>query len=155
VTRKAYGDFPGLRHGHSTTASAATLPDQLRPSPDPLHHPGNPPALLAFDDASLPGANRQMRSFLSVDDVTTNDNSQISANDWRGGNAACREFVDAWGNPYDYRYRVFTSAARFQEWSLPTSWWSPAPRTSSMRPSKAMLRPSRNTGIRLRPAAAR
>jgi hypothetical protein len=50
----------------------------------------------------------------------TNDDSQISANDWRGGNAACREFVDAWGNPYDYRYRVLTTQARFQEWKSPS-----------------------------------
>jgi len=50
----------------------------------------------------------------------TNDDSQISANDWRGGNAACREFVDAWGNPYDYRYRVLTNQARFLEWKSPS-----------------------------------
>ena len=39
---------------------------------------------------------------------------------WRGGNAACREFVDAWGNPYDYRYRVLTTQARFLEWKSPS-----------------------------------
>jgi hypothetical protein len=48
----------------------------------------------------------------------TNDDAQLTANDWRGDNAACREFVDAWGNPYDYRYRVLTPA-RFGEWKSP------------------------------------
>ena len=117
--RKAYGDFPGCATGTDDRFRRDLLDQLLGRRLIRFTTPGNPPALLAFDDSSLPGANRQMRSFLSMDDVTTNDNSQISANDWRGGNAACREFVDAWGNPYDYRYRVFTSTARFQEWKSP------------------------------------
>lgn len=117
--RKAYGDFPGCATGTDDRFRRDLLDQLLGRRLIRFTTPGNPPALLAFDDATLPGANRQMRSFLSMDDVTTNDNSQISANDWRGGNAACREFVDAWGNPYDYRYRVFTSTARFQEWKSP------------------------------------
>ena len=117
--RKAYGDFPGCATGTDDRFRRDLLDQLLGRRLIRFTTPGNPPALLAFDDATLPGANRQMRSFLSMDDVTTNDNSQIGANDWRGGNAACREFVDAWGNPYDYRYRVFTSTARFQEWKSP------------------------------------
>ena len=117
--RKAYGDFPGCATGTDDRFRRDLLDQLLGRRLIRFTTPGNPPTLLAVDDASLPGANRQMRSFLSMDDVTTNDNSQISANDWRGGNAACREFVDAWGNPYDYRYRVFTSTARFQDWKSP------------------------------------
>ncbi len=117
--RKAYGEFPCCASGTDDRFRRDLLDQLLGRRLLRFATPGAPPSLLAFDDASLPGANRQMRSFLSVDDVTTNDNSQISANDWRGGNAACREFVDAWGNPYDYRYRVLTTQARFMEWKSP------------------------------------
>jgi len=115
--RKAYGDFPGCLSGTEERYRRDLLDQLLGRRLLRFSTPGNP-TLLAFDDATLPGANRQMRSFLSMDDVTTNDNSQIGASDWRGGNAACREFVDAWGNPYDYRYRVLT-AARYAEWKSP------------------------------------
>jgi prepilin-type N-terminal cleavage/methylation domain-containing protein len=118
--RKAYGDFPGCATGTDDRYRRDLLDQLLGRRVIRFTNPGTPPVLLNFDDASLPGgANRQMRSFLSTGDVMTNDDSQISANDWRGGNAACREFVDAWGNPYDYRYRVLSSLARFQEWRSP------------------------------------
>ena len=117
--RKAYGDFPGCATGTDDRFRRDLLDQLLGRRVLRFATPGNPPTLHAFDDASHPGANRQMRSFLSTGDVMTNDDSQISANDWRGGNAACREFVDAWGNPYDYRYRVLSSVARFQDWKSP------------------------------------
>jgi prepilin-type N-terminal cleavage/methylation domain-containing protein len=117
--RKAYGEFPCCATGTDDRFRRDLLDQLLGRRLLRFATPGNPPSLLAFDDASLPGANRQIRSFLSTGDVMTNDDSQISANDWRGGNAACREFVDAWGNPYDYRYRVLTTQARFQEWKSP------------------------------------
>ena len=98
--RKAYGDFPGCATGTDERYRRDLLDQLLGRRLLRFVNAGAPPALVAFDDAALPGGgNRQMRSFLSVDDVTTNDDAQISANDWRGGNAACREFVDAWGNP--------------------------------------------------------
>ena len=103
--RKAYGEFPCCATGTDDRFRRDLL-DQLLGR-----------RLLRF---ATPGANRQIRSFLSTGDVMTNDDSQISANDWRGGNAACREFVDAWGNPYDYRYRVLTTQARFLEWKSPS-----------------------------------
>ena len=124
--RKAYGEFPCCESGNDDRFRRDLLDQLLGRRLLRFATPGNPPSLLAFDNASLPGANRQMRSFLSLDDVTTNDNSQISANDWRGGSAACREFVDAWGNPYDYRYRVLTTQARFQEWKSPHFLYSSA-----------------------------
>jgi prepilin-type N-terminal cleavage/methylation domain-containing protein len=118
--RKAYGEFPCCQTGTDERFRRDLLDQLVGRRLLRFATPGTPPSLLAFDDASLPGgARRQMRSFLSTNDVSTNDDSQISANDWRSGNAACREFVDAWGNPYDYRYRVLTSQARFQEWKSP------------------------------------
>lgn len=117
--RKAYGDFPGCASGTDDRYRRDLLDQLLGRRILRVTNPGTPPVLLTFDDVSLPGgANRQMRSFLSTGDVMTNDDSQIGANDWRGGNAACREFVDAWGNPYDYRYRVL-SAARYADWKSP------------------------------------
>ena len=78
--------------------------------------PGGLPVLFSFNDGALPGgASRKMRSFLSLNEISTNDDSQIGSDDWN----ACREFVDAWGNPYDYRYRVLVSPTRFQEWRSP------------------------------------
>ena len=118
--RKAYGDFPGCATGTDERYRRDLLDQLLGRRLLRFVNAGAPPALVAFDDAALPGGgNRQMRSFLSVDDVTTNDDAQISANDWRGGNAACREFVDAWGNPYDYRYRVLSSQSNFLQWRSP------------------------------------
>ena len=117
--RKAYGEFPCCATGTDDRFRRDLLDQLLGRRLLRFATPGAPPSLLAFDDVSLPGANRQIRSFLSTGDVMTNDDSQISANDWRGGNAACREFVDAWGNPYDYRYRVLTTQARFLEWKSP------------------------------------
>ena len=117
--RKAYGEFPCCATGTDDRFRRDLLDQLLGLRLLRFSTPGAPPSLLAFDDVSLPGANRQIRSFLSTGDVMTNDDSQISANDWRGGNAACREFVDAWGNPYDYRYRVLTTKARFLEWKSP------------------------------------
>ena len=114
--RKAYGEFPCCATGTDDRFRRDLLDQLLGRRLLRFATPGNPPSLLAFDDASLPGANRQIRSFLSTGDVMTNDDSQISANDWRGGNPACREFVDAWGNPYDYRYRVLSS---FNNWKSP------------------------------------
>jgi len=117
--RKAYGEFPCCATGTDDRFRRDLLDQLLGRRLLRFTTAGTPPTLLAFDDASLPGANRQMRSFLSAGDVATNDDSQISANDWRGGNAACREFVDAWGNPYDYRYRVLSTQANFLQWKSP------------------------------------
>ena len=116
--RKAYGEFPCCATGTDDRFRRDLLDQLLGRRLLRFATPGAPPSLLAFDDVSLPGANRQIRSFLSTGDVMTNDDSQIGANDWRGGNAACREFVDAWGNPYDYRYRVLT-AGKFADWKSP------------------------------------
>jgi prepilin-type N-terminal cleavage/methylation domain-containing protein len=117
--RKTYGDFPACLSGRPERFRRDLLDQLVGRRVLRVTTPGSMPTLLAFDSASLPGGtNRQMRSFLSQGDVTTNDDAQLTADDWRGDNAACREFVDAWGNAYDYRYRVLTPA-RFAEWKSP------------------------------------
>ncbi|NBV47973.1 MAG: type II secretion system protein [Verrucomicrobia bacterium] len=101
--RKTYGDFP--------YCTASTGDNPRRNLLDQLHGrrlirfttPGEAPQLLPFNDSTLPGSNRQKRSFLSFDEVATNDDANIN------DPALCFQFVDAWGNPYDYRYRVISS----------------------------------------------
>jgi len=118
--RKAYGDFPGCASGTDVRYRRDLLDQLIGRRLIRVTTPGGIPALLDYDDSSLPtgAAGRVMRSFLNFEEITTNDNSQISANDWRANNAACREFLDAWGNPYDYRYRVL-SAAKYNDWKSP------------------------------------
>lgn len=117
--RKAYGDFPGCATGTDVRFRRDLFDQLIGRRVIRTVVPGTPPSLLAFDDATLPGgANRQQRSFLSFDEITSNDNSAISANDWRSNNAVAREFIDAWGNPYDYRYRILLPG-RFAEWKSP------------------------------------
>ena len=119
--RKMYGDFPCRSETGTDDRYRRDLLDQLigrrliR-----VTTPGGTPTLLPYDDASLPkgSAGRQMRSFITYEEIQTNDNSQISVDDWRGNNAACREFIDAWGNPYDYRYRILKDA-NFTDWKSP------------------------------------
>ncbi len=117
--RKTYGDFPACLSGQPERFRRDLLDQLVGRRVMRVTTAGAPPTLLPFDSASLPGGtNRQMRSFLSQGDVTTNDDAQLTANDWRGGSAACREFVDAWGNPYDYRYRVLTPSD-YAAWRSP------------------------------------
>lgn len=118
--RKAYGDFPCCADGSDDRFRRDLLDQLLGRRLIRVTTPGGLPTLLAYDDPSLPtgSAGRQMRSFLSFEEVNTNDNTQIAANDWRSNNAACREFVDAWGNPYDYRYRILT-AGKYADWKSP------------------------------------
>jgi prepilin-type N-terminal cleavage/methylation domain-containing protein len=118
--RKTYGDFPSSATGTDERFRRDLLDQLIGRRLIRTTTPGGLPTLLNYDDASLPtgSAGRQMRSFLNLGEVNTNDNTKIGADDWKGGNPACREFVDAWGNPYDYRYRVLT-AGKFAEWKSP------------------------------------
>jgi prepilin-type N-terminal cleavage/methylation domain-containing protein len=119
--RKTYGDFPGCATGNNERFRRDLLDQLLGRRLIRVTTPGSPPELLDFDSSKLPSgsAGRQIRSFLNYEEITTNDNSKITAVDWRNGaTAACREFVDAWGNPYDYRYRVLT-AAKYADWKSP------------------------------------
>ena len=118
--RKTYGDFPGCANGSDVRFRRDLFDQLIGRRLIRVTVAGSPPSLLDYDDPTLPtgSAGRQMRSFLNYEEITTNDNTKISANDWRGNNAACSEFIDAWGNPYDYRYRVLT-AGKYAEWKSP------------------------------------
>jgi prepilin-type N-terminal cleavage/methylation domain-containing protein len=120
--RKTYGDFPCCATGTDDRFRRDLLDQLIGRRLIRATTPGGLPVLLNYDDTSLPtgSAGRQMRSFLAMGEITTNDDSKLTdPNDWRGSStAACSEFVDAWGNPYDYRYRVLT-AGKFAEWKSP------------------------------------
>ena len=120
--RKTYGDFPCSPTGTDERFRRDLLDQLIGRRVLRITTPGGLPTLLNFDDSSLPGdsTKRQMRSFLTFQEISTNDDTKIGdPNDWRNGaTAACREFIDAWGNPYDYRYRVLT-VAKYPEWKSP------------------------------------
>ena len=103
--RKMYGDFPVCATGTDDRFRRDLFDQLIGRRLVRTTTPGATPTLLNYDDASLPtgSAGRQMRSFLSIGEINTNDNTKISADDWKGGNPACRELVDAWGNPYDFQ----------------------------------------------------
>ena len=118
--RKMYGDFPCSATGTDERFRRDLLDQLIGRRLIRTTTPGGLTTLLDYDDTSLPtgSAGRQMRSFLTLGEIDTNNNSKLSANDWKSNNAASREFVDAWGNPYDYRYRVLT-AGKFTDWKSP------------------------------------
>ena len=120
--RKTYGDFPCSATGADDRFRRDLLDQLIGRRVLRITTPGGLPALLNYDDSSLPGdpTKRQMRSFLNFQEVSTNDDTKIGdLTDWRGGStAACREFVDAWGNPYDYRYRIL-NAGKYADWKSP------------------------------------
>lgn len=118
--RKTYGDFPSCANGSDVRFRRDLFDQLIGRRLIRVTTAGSTPTLLDYDDALLPtgSGGRQMRSFLNYDEITTNDNTKITANDWRGNNAACREFIDAWGNPYDYRYRILV-AGKYADWKSP------------------------------------
>ena len=113
--RKTYGDYPCSQSGTDERFRRDLLDQLLGRRVLRFTTPGLPPTLTEIPVGGT------MRSFLSLGDVGTNDDTAIGdVTGWRGGaTAACREFVDAWGNPYDYRYKVLVSAARYAEWKSP------------------------------------
>jgi prepilin-type N-terminal cleavage/methylation domain-containing protein len=118
--RKMYGDFPACATGTDDRFRRDLFDQLIGRRLIRSTTPGGLPTLLDYDDTSLPTgiAGRQMRSFLSIGEINTNDNTKITAVDWKGNNPACRELVDAWGNPYDYRYRVLI-AGKYADWKSP------------------------------------
>ena len=112
--RKVYGDFPCSPTGTDDRFRRDLLDQLIGRRVLRVVTPGSLPTLT---DIPVGGT---MRSFLTFQEISTNDDTKIGANDWRGGaTAACREFVDAWGNPYDYRYRVLTTVTKYAEWKSP------------------------------------
>jgi hypothetical protein len=117
--RKTYGDFPCSATGTDDSYRRDLLDQLIGRKIIRTTTPGSPPTLENYDkgrESEVPKP--PMRSFLNLGEVNTNDNSKLGADDWKGGNPACSEFVDAWGNPYDYRYRVLT-AGKYLEWKSP------------------------------------
>ncbi|MEY5005981.1 MAG: hypothetical protein RI969_1069 [Verrucomicrobiota bacterium] len=98
--RKTYGDFPYCTSSAGENPSRDLLDQLLGRKLIRFTTPGKAPQLLPF--------NNQQRSFLSFGDVTTNNDDP----------AVCTHFVDAWGNPYDYRYRVTTDMDK-KDWLSP------------------------------------
>lgn len=118
--RKTYGDFPVCATGTDDRFRRDLFDQLIGRRLIRATTPGGLPTLLNYDDTTLPtgSGGRQMRSFLSIGEINTNDNAKMGADDWKGNNPACRELVDAWGNPYDYRYRILT-AAKYPDWKSP------------------------------------
>jgi prepilin-type N-terminal cleavage/methylation domain-containing protein len=109
--RKTYGDFPYCTSSTGDNPRRDLLDQLLGRKLIRFSVPGDAPQLLDFNHTSLPGGSgRQKRSFLSSDEITTNDDANIN------DAGLCTHFVDAWGNPYDYRYRLTTS---HKEWLSP------------------------------------
>lgn len=106
--RKNYGDYPVASPG--TTAANGVkfrqdLYDQLSGRKvlrqSAAAGGGTAVNLVSFDDATLPGgSNRKPKPFLSVGTVETNNDAAA------GDRSALLHFMDPWGNPFDYRYRV-------------------------------------------------
>jgi len=118
--RKTYGDFPCSATGTDERFRRDLLDQLIGRKIIRTTTPGSPPTLENYDkgrESEVPKP--PMRSFLNLGEVNTNDNSKLGADDWKGGNPASREFVDAWGNPYDYRYRVLTTVTKYAEWKSP------------------------------------
>jgi hypothetical protein len=116
--RKTYGDFPNCSTSTGDNPRRELLDQLIGRRVVRFSANGAPLPLVEYNDTSLPGGTggrdngnpsfkgRKQRSFLSSGNVTTNDDSSMSdLTNWD----LCREFIDAWGNPYEYRYRVIGS----------------------------------------------
>lgn len=110
--RKSYGDYPCGPTGTGVADSMAfrrALFNQLSGRQvlrqSPVATGGVSVSLVPFNDASLPGgATRQIKPFLNSGEVDTNNNAAS------GDLTTQIHFVDPWGNPYDYRYRILPAS---------------------------------------------
>ncbi|MGA0133930.1 MAG: prepilin-type N-terminal cleavage/methylation domain-containing protein [Opitutales bacterium] len=106
--RKTYGDYPVASPGTAATNGPRfrqDLYDQLSGRKvlrqSAATGGGTAVNLVPFDDASLPGGtNRKPKPFLGIGAVETNNDAAA------GDRSVLLHFVDPWGNPFDYRYRV-------------------------------------------------
>lgn len=110
--KKSYGDYPCAPAGTGATDSAGfrrALYNQLSGRQvlrqSPVATGGVSVTLVNFNDTSLPGgAARRLKPFLNSGEVTTNDDAAS------GDLTTPLHFMDPWGNPYDYRYRILPSS---------------------------------------------
>ncbi len=105
--KKTYGDYPCASDGTGPADGNSfrkALFDQLSGRKVLRQVPvssGVSVTLVNYNDASLPGgSSRNLKSFLNSNEVSTNNDAESAD--------MTKEifFVDPWGNPYDYRYRI-------------------------------------------------
>lgn len=123
--RKLYGDFPCARAGTSTSAYTSDQPNyrrdfflqltgQQRLTSTPLAAGGIAVTLTTVTTA---------RPIVSVETVTAGQSSKggLTPTDL----TLCDEFIDPWGNAYDYRYRVLNAATANTTTAPYITWLSP------------------------------
>ena len=157
--RKVYGDYPCASTGTSPTTAAGSATfrkdffDQLmgrKVLKASAITGGTAVALLSYNNAANLQGKARMKGFLSVGIVPSNDDLNFT------DPLKCFEFLDPWGNPYGYRYRILnastalTTAAPYSNWKssefllvspganfyeksplAEEEYWPPAPATTS------------------------
>lgn len=121
--KKTYGDYPCAVPGTSVSTSAhfsgfrTDLFDQLSGRriiyTRQIATGGFAVEIWPYNSTSLPnGANRKPKPFVAFDDIpVTVFTTRLDALPADLANiATALEFRDPWGNPYEYRYRVLSSA---------------------------------------------
>lgn len=130
--RKLYGEFPCVRNGSYPTLTAdypqyrQDLFDQLLGRKilvsTALASGKTNIALLPFNDSSLPNSTKRvLRPFVTPELIPGCDNSGSEAVD----PSAMTQFIDPWGNAYDYRYRVLPASGGATDTTPFTTWLAP------------------------------
>ncbi len=114
IFKKNYGDYPCRASSGTAATARRDLFDQLtgrRILKSFTIATGTSVQLIAFNDPSLPSGSqgRKMKPIIDYGAVGSNNDAGWSLNDWATGNATTYQFQDAWGNAYDYRYRVLNA----------------------------------------------
>lgn len=130
--RKLYGDFPVCRDGTTVSGTSTTLdtPNFRRDLYAQLTGKSRLTTSLATTGApnltlTAVTAGRE-RSIISPETVTAGLSSAGGATP--ADLATADEFIDPWGNAYDYRYRVLTASSPASGNTTSGSyitWWSP------------------------------
>lgn len=128
--RKLYGDFPCARVGTATSTATVDWPNFRRDFYAQLTGKQRlATAVTASGGVNLTLVNvtaGQERSIISPETVTAGLSSAGGATP--ADLSTADEFIDPWGNAYDYRYRVLgtTVATTGNTVTTPyTTWWSP------------------------------
>jgi prepilin-type N-terminal cleavage/methylation domain-containing protein len=130
--RKLYGEFPCVRNGTYTTlatdypAYRQDLYDQLLGrkvlQATALSSGKTNLSLVAFNDASLPNASKRVvRPLISgalIQGCNDLGEEQVAPE-------LMTQFLDPWGNAYDYRYRVLPTATGATDATPFTTWLAP------------------------------
>jgi prepilin-type N-terminal cleavage/methylation domain-containing protein len=130
--RKLHGEFPCVRNGTYTTLTAdypafrQDLYDQLLGRKilhaTALSSGKTNLALVNYNNAVLPNASKRVpRPFLSASLIQGANNQ----GDDRVAPEDMTQFIDPWGNAYDYRYRVLPTATGATDAGPFTTWLAP------------------------------